>query len=74
MNQAIDRDQRMAGDRSTAALSTTEEVERSLWLGLASITFIVDAISTGEPWRLLRTILCPGLAGWMSRMRPPTWT
>jgi hypothetical protein len=78
-----------AQDGGTAAIGTLLLVLYALWLQmrrppsmhrrlalalmLASTTFVVDIVSTGELWRVAGTALCLGLGLWMLQLAEPRW-
>jgi hypothetical protein len=43
-------------------------------LVLTSASFLIDAVATGDLWRLIGTLVCLAAAGWFRRLPPPSYT
>lgn len=49
---------------------------RHLTIGFAltSLAFLIDTMTSGQAWRLVGTFACLGIAEYLRRMSPPSWS
>lgn len=41
---------------------------------LTSLAFLIDTVTSGQVWRLVGTFACLGIAEYLRRMSPPSWS